>query len=112
MNLREKLNEYKNITIKLIDEIEREEYDNLDKLLSKRQDLINDIEKLKYTKEDFLKLCKEFDILVLQQKLIKLTNEKKANLRHNIDNLSASQTANKSYGKRYAVDSVFFNKKI
>lgn len=112
MNLRENLSKYKNITIKLIDNTEREEYDKLDELLSNRQDIIDDIEKLKYTKEEFLILCKEFDILLLQQKLIKLTNEKRVNLRHDIDNLSTSQTANKSYGKRYAVDSVFFNKKI
>lgn len=112
MSLRDKLKEFKDITIELIANIEKEDYAKLDELLSNREQIINAIDKIDYTKEEFLKLSKELDILVLQQKLTKLTNEKKANLQHNIENLSTSQTASKSYGKRYAVDSVFFNKKI
>ncbi|MCY6959553.1 hypothetical protein [Clostridium brassicae] len=112
MGLRDKLKEYADITVKIIVEIENEDYQILDELLSSRQDVIDLIEKIDYSKEEFLFLCKDLDVLVLNQKLIKLMNEKKADLRNNITNLNNLQNANKGYNKRFAVDSVFFNKKI
>ncbi|MCY6353967.1 flagellar protein FliT [Clostridium sp. ZS2-4] len=112
MNLKDKLKEYRDITVKIITSVENEDYDNLDELLSDRQEIINLINQLKYSKKDFLYWCKELDILVLNQKLVKLMNKKKADLRNNINKLTNSQNANKSYNKQYAADSVFFNKKI
>ncbi|MCT8976133.1 flagellar protein FliT [Clostridium sp. CX1] len=112
MNLKEKLIEYKNITIQLIANVEGEDYDSLEKLLTNRQNIMNEIDSITYSKEEFLVLCKELDILVLNQKLIKVTKEKKSNTLKNIDGIKVSKTANKSYNKRFAVDSVYFNKKI
>ncbi|MDW8799697.1 flagellar protein FliT [Clostridium sp. A1-XYC3] len=112
MNLREKLIQYKNITIQLITSAENEDYDSLDKLLANRQNIMDEIDNITYSKEEFLRLCRELDILVLNQKLIKVTKEKKATILKNIDELKTSKSANKSYNKRFSVDSVFFNKKI
>lgn len=112
MNLEEKLIEYKNLTLQLIANVENEDYDSLDKLLTSRQNVMDEIDSIEYSKEKFLALCKKLDILVLNQKLIKITKEKEANVRKNINGLRTSKTANKSYNKKFAVDSVFFNKKI
>lgn len=112
MELKDGLKEYKNITLDIINSLEKEDYDALEQLISSRQNIINTIDKLSYSKEEFIRICKELDILMLQQKLIKLMNEKKATLRNNMNNLATSQNANKSYNKRYSVDSIFFNKKI
>lgn len=112
MDLKEKLIEYKSITLELITNVENEGYDNLDKLLISRQNVMDEIDNITYSKEEFLCLCKELDILVLNQKLIKTTKEKKAGILKKIDELKTSKTANKSYNKRFAVDSIFFNKKI
>lgn len=112
MNLKDNLKQYKDITLELISNVEKDNFEILDMLLSNRQNVIDEIEKLNYAKEEFFNLCKELDILVLQQKLTKLMNMKKANLRNDIDALTSSQNANKSYNKKFAVDSVFFNKKI
>jgi len=112
MDLKDNLKQYKDITLELISNVEKDNFEILDMLLSNRQNVIDEIEKLNYTKEEFLNLCKELNILVLQQKLTKLMNMKKANLRNDIDALTNSQNANKSYNKKFAVDSVFFNKKI
>lgn len=111
MNLKEELINYKNLTLELITSVEKEDYDSLDSLLSDRQNVIEEINKLTYSKEEFLCLCRNLDILVLNQKLIKISSEKKSSIRKHIDELRVSKNANKSYNKRFAVDSVFFNKK-
>jgi hypothetical protein len=112
MDLKSGLKEYKNITLEIINSLEKEDYDALGQLISNRQNIIDEIDKLSYSKEEFVKICKELDILMIQQKLVKLINEKKASLRNNMNNLATSQNANKSYNRRYSVDSIFFNKKI
>lgn len=112
MDLKDGLKDYKNITLDIINSLEKEDYDVLEQLISNRQNIIDEIDKLSYSKEEFVKICKELDILMLQQKLVKLINEKKASLRNNMNNLATSQNANKSYNRRYSVDSIFFNKKI
>lgn len=112
MSLKIKLKEYRDITVELISNVEKDNFHLLDELLSHRQNIIDEIDRISYSKDEFLNLCKELDILVLQQKLVKLMNEKKANLRNDIDTLANSQNANKSYNKRFTADSVFFNKKI
>lgn len=112
MNLDEELIKYKDLTLELITSVEKEEYDNLDNLLTNRQNVIEQINELTYSKEEFLYLCKKLDILVLNQKLIKITNQKKTSIRNHMDELRVSQSANKSYTKKFAVDAVFFNKKI
>lgn len=112
MNLKEELTKYKDLTLELINSVEKEDYDSLDSLLADRQNVIDTIDELTYSKEEFLYLCKNLDILVLNQKLIKISNQKKSEIRKHIDELRVSKNANKSYNKRFAVDSVFFNKKI
>ncbi|WP_186429879.1 flagellar protein FliT [Clostridium sp. BSD9I1] len=111
MNLSEELIKYKNLTLELITSVEKEEYDNLDNLLTNRQNVIAQINELTYSKDEFLYLCKDLDILVLNQKLIKISNQKKSEIRKHIDELRVSKNANKGYNKKFAVDSVFFNKK-
>lgn len=112
MSLKIKLKQYRDVTVELIANVENDNFQLLDELLLDRQNIMDEIDKLNYSKDEFLNLCKEFDILVLQQKLVKLMDQKKANLRNDIDTLANSKNANKSYNKRFTADSVFFNKKI
>lgn len=103
---------YKNITIKLIELLENEEYDSLDYLINDRQKLIENMKKINYTKDQFKHICENFKMLIIEQKLNSLMNEKKATIKSELNKISISKNANKTYKRGYAVDSIFFNKKI
>lgn len=111
-DLRYYLTQYKDCTLKLINCIEKDDIDNLQKYFDERQDLIDSMENIKYTKEEFKSLCSELDILILQKKLTDLMMEKKGNLKDEIDKFQEVKSADKNYKKKYHVDSIFFNKKI
>lgn len=103
---------YNNITIKLIELVENEQYDILDQLINDRQKLIENMKKINYTKEEFKHICGKFKMLIIEQKLNSLMNQQKAKLRSELNKISISKNANKTYKRGYAVDSIFFNKKI
>jgi hypothetical protein len=110
--LRQYLVRFKELTIELIECLEKGYYDSLEELYDKRQYIIDDIDKLKYSKEFFKAISIEQQLMPLQQKLTMLMNQRKTEARHELDTLSASKTASKSYNTKHKVDSLFFNKKI
>ncbi|MCM8710962.1 flagellar protein FliT [Clostridium sp. SYSU_GA19001] len=110
--LREALNNYRSITIKLIEELEKDNYDALETLLSDRQMLIEQMNKINYSANEFKSICNELQILMLQEKLTKLMNIKRTYVKDKLDKFSARKTANRSYSKRFSVDALYFNKKI
>lgn len=112
MDLYETLENFKIITLKLIEELEKDNFDELDSLLNLRQLEIDKMDNINYTKEEFKKLCMEYKILALQERLTKLMNQKRMEVRNEIDKLSEAKSANKSYNKRFSIDSIYFNKKI
>lgn len=106
------LKEFKNITLDLIKALEDDNLDAMEELLDKRQSIIIHLENIEYTTEEFKEIVNQIDILTLQKKLLDLMNEKKVKLRTEMDKLSETKAANKSYKSKFAVDSVYFNKKI
>lgn len=103
---------YRATTLKLIDSMEREDFESLENLINERQALIDDMNNMCYTQEEFKEICGKLEIMLLQQKLNKLMSEKRADLRNKIDSIATSKNANKSYNKSFSVDSIYFNKKI
>lgn len=112
LQLKQSLEEFKVITIKLIEMIEKGDFEALEDLLLNRQQKIDEMDKMTYTKEEFTMLCSEVQILRLQEKLTNLMNEKRFEVRNEINKLTDMKSANKSYNKRFNVDSIYFNKKI
>lgn len=110
--LEESLIKFKNITLDLIYALESNDFDALDSLLEKRQGIIDSIEISNYTEQEFKYLASSIDLLTLQKRVLDLMNSKKVELRNEMDKLSEIKTANKSYQSKFAVDSVYFNKKI
>jgi hypothetical protein len=103
---------FQDLTIKLIESIEKEEYDNLEMLFQQRDTLINQMNILEYSKENFKELSHELQLMPLQQKLSLIINKSRTGIRQELDKLTASKTANKSYNTKYKVDPLFFNKQI
>jgi hypothetical protein len=110
--LKKCLVEFKNLTIELIECSEKEEYDNLEILFNQRDTLIQQMDKLEYSKENFKELSYELQLMPLEQKLVLIINKSKTGIRLEIDKLATSKIANKSYNTKYKADPLFFNKQI
>jgi hypothetical protein len=110
--LRQNLTDFKILTISLIDSLKKEDYDSLEVMFNGRQAIIDKIDKLQYCKESFKTISSELQLMPLQHKLALIINKSRVEVRQELDKLSASKTASKSYNTKYNVDSLFFNKKI
>lgn len=108
----ESLYSYKEITDKIIYELQKETYEELDDLFNKRQAIINKIQLLPYDVEMFRKICEKLDLLKSDNNLGELIKSKKEFVAGEIRKTSVNRNANKSYNKKFQVDSIFFNKKI
>ncbi|MEA4826421.1 MAG: flagellar protein FliT [Clostridium sp.] len=106
------LKDFKEVTLKLIEKVENDEFEKLDELLEKRQEIIVRIDKLQYSQEEFRNIAESIDILPLQKKLLDLMNIKKIKLRNEMDKILEIKNANRSYQSRNSLDSVYFSKKI
>lgn len=110
--LKSNLEKYKELTLKLIASMETEDFGELDYLLEERQGIINAIEELNYDSKIFKQISLKLDLMLLQKKLTELVKMKKNEVKNEIERLGELKVANKSYKKKFVVDSLYFNKKI
>ena len=110
--LKHELENYRRITINLLETLEEEKYNDLDVLLTNRQDVINIINDISYTKDEFKKICTEFEIVILQDKLTQEMDKRREEVKIAIKNLSKYKNANKSYNNKFKVDALFINKEF
>lgn len=106
------LEKFISITIQIIGELKADNFNELKLLFDKRQELIDYIDKMEYSKGDFTKIANELKLLDYQKKVEELMNLKRNSVRVELEKLIKSKTANKSYNKGHNVDSLYFNKKI
>lgn len=109
--LREKLGIFNETTLKLIDALKIEAYDDLEELFEERQKVIDALDRIKYNQQEFIIICEEYNISKHQDDLTNLINEKRAILKFEIDKFSELKNANKRYNSKFTVDSIYFNKK-
>ena len=105
------LEEYKKYTIELITCLEKEDYDSLEDFLNKRQQILDELSNLSYTKEEFSKVSEELELLVYQKKLNDLMVEKRDKVKQEINRLAQSKNANNMYNKS-GYGAKVFSKKI
>lgn len=110
--LTQKLVQFKQVTIELIRALQRDEINKLDALLNSRQMLIEDMEKLQYTTEEFTSICNEIDILNIQQELSELMQAKKDDTKEQLNKVQITKNANNNYNKSFYANSGVFNKQI
>jgi hypothetical protein len=97
IRLKALLMEYRTATESIIKSVEEDEAEQFEKQINIRQDIINEMSCLTYTKEAFTHICKELGILELQLRLDTLVNEKKVELKSKISEINEKKNANKSY---------------
>lgn len=110
--MREKLLEFKSLTDSMIYCIEHDDIEAMDGYIEKRQGVIEAIEGLDYTQEQFKEICSDLNLLKGQQVLSQLIVRKKDELKDKISDLREKNTANRNYARSSMVNRSFFNKKI
>lgn len=112
VELKRQLEVYNSDTLKLIESLEKEDYDSLEYLLNKRQQTINNISKLDYTKQEFSQIAEELNILENQKRLSDLMTRKRDEVKEELNKISNAKNANNMYNKRLYNNSMVFNKTI
>lgn len=111
-NLKEYLIEFQKLTIALTEAIEGDTFDKIDALLTSRQAVMDSIDKLSYSKEEFTSTAKELDLQVLQKRLDTVFSTKRMYLLEGMKKISITRNVHNSYNNTPNHDSYFFNKKF
>lgn len=110
--LRQYLDEYKNITIELINNFYCNNLNSIDEFMQKRQNILDSIQKLEYSKEEFKSISDEIQLFDIEERLKDVMTEKKEKLLIEMEKIAVSRNANNSYNKSLYGKTVIFSKKI
>ena len=110
--LTKELVQFKQVTIELIKVLQQDEIYKLDALMDSRQTIIENMEKLQYTTEEFTNICNELDIIDIQHKLLELMQVKKESTKEELNKIQQTKNANNNYNKSFYMNSGILNKKI
>lgn len=111
-NLNNLLNEFSEITDKVIENLENEEYDQVNLSLENREKIINEIKNIDYTIEEFKSISLSLNLEEKEKKLNSALEEKINEKKEVLGRISKAKHVSKEYRKVYSVDSIFINKKI
>lgn len=99
-------------TLECINSVQNDEYDALDKLILKRQEILDSISNMNNSKVDYNSLVNDLDILSMEKRLSSLIQEKKIELKDKINKIGKNKKLANSYNKGALKKAVFFSKKI
>lgn len=95
MKLREYLEEYKALTIVLIDQVKKE--GELTHLIKKRDDILESINNINFDKEEIKTIGNSLKLLELEEELQKLLKKEEVKVKKQIETLKKARQANKNY---------------
>ena len=104
--------EFKNCSLSLIEAINIEDYDALEKKIEERQTILDAIRKLEYSKEEIKSVVEELEITRLSEQIINLLNAKRINLKEKMEEVALNKRVNNNYNRNLYNGSNFFSKKI
>lgn len=111
-NLMETMKNISLLTIELIKIVESDDYSNLQNTLLKRQQALDYLGKMGCTKEEYKKAEEEFQINYIQEKLFKAIENRKAEIKEKLSEISTNKNVVKSYYHNNLTSSKIFSKKI
>ncbi len=111
LNLEENFIKYKDITLTIIEIIKAEEYEKLDEIFQQRQLILDNINKINYSKEELRKFYFQYDIDKLDKTLASEMKVKKEDLLEKIKGNQKRQVAMKGYNNLSA-KAVFLSKEF
>lgn len=110
--LKQYLDNYKNVTIDLINNIYCDNLGNIDEFMQNRQNILDSIGNLNCSKKEFNSISNEIELAAIEKRLKDVMTEKKEKLRIAMEKNSISRNANNSYNKNLYGKSVVFSKKV
>lgn len=97
MDLKEALIQYKEYTIRCIEFVEKEHYDYIENALNNRQKIIDKVNLMNYTNEQFKEIAIELKLDELEKQLANIMAEKMEKVKGKMLQLIKSQSATNAY---------------
>lgn len=104
------LESFKKYTMEMILNLKNDDIDNFEVALEKRTQIVEKISDLNFDRIEFKKICRELDIISVNDELSKIASEKKNVLKDKILELKRSQNANNAYHTNLNTSNVFSKK--
>ena len=111
LNLEGNFFQYREITLNIIETVKAEEYEKLDEIFQQRQLILDEMNKIDYTKEDIKQLYLKYDIENSDKVLDSEMKTKKEELMKKIKENKKRQAGMNGYNNLSA-KAVFLNKEI
>lgn len=108
--LKSYLEDFKKCTIEAIEDLEKDDLGNFEIDLNNRQQIIEKINDINFNKNEFREICKQLDIITLDNELNKRTKEEKDKLKQKMLTLKKSQSANTIYHSNMNKGNIFSKK--
>ncbi|MEG1255998.1 hypothetical protein [Clostridium sp.] len=109
MTLYELLQDYKNTTTKIITEVCADS--DIEVMISDREDIINSLKKMQFSKEEFKEIIEELGVLEVDKKLFATLEKEKQNVKHELNEIQRKKVAGRQYNKTFGMYTLL-NKKI
>lgn len=109
MNLREYLEEYRALTLDLMDEVQKD--GQISHLINKREDIINAISNLNFDKEEIKNIGNSLKLAKLEEDLQIIYKKEKVKVKKKIENIKRARQINTNYNNIENISRVF-NKTI
>lgn len=109
MNLREYLEEYKALTLDIMEEIR--ENGNISGLIEEREYILKSINNLNFDKEEIKRIGNSLNLINLEEDLCKMYNQEKVRIKQKIQNVKDSRRINNNYNSIENISRVF-NKSV
>lgn len=108
----EYLKDFSDSSENIIDALKKEEYADMEDLLSKRGEILDKIKKLPLTKEQFKECFDKYNVYSSENKIINMIEGRKSQVRDKIRNLNKNKKANVSYNMSKINKINIFSKKV
>ncbi len=95
MNLRSLLEEYRDLTIEIINKVKED--NELEALIKKRGDIIEQIKKNDFSKDEIKVIVEEFNIMALEKKVKEILLKEKQSIKEEMVSLRKNRNAQKGY---------------
>ncbi|KAJ53506.1 hypothetical protein CTM_02624 [Clostridium tetanomorphum DSM 665] len=110
--IKKHLENFKDITLQLIDKVKEDDFDSVDMLMEERQKIIDNMDSVEFSQDEFVNIAKELNIIEYDKELEKVIIEKKAKIKEEMGKIITNRNANTSYNKKFYSNSTIFSKKI
>ncbi|MBY2476810.1 flagellar protein FliT [Clostridioides difficile] len=108
--LEEKINLYKDISLKIINLIEKEEYKNISNRLNERQDIINSISEV--DKNDFIQFYNSMELIEIDTKIRDALQEQLSEVKKELHEYKLTKQVNTMYYNLNREKVNLFSKKV